>query len=69
LRGWRLVAIDGFEVDLPDTGGNAEEFGYAGLGCEPVGVPEGAGGGVGRVRQSVRQSGPNRTEDCEEVPR
>jgi Insertion element 4 transposase N-terminal len=30
LRGWRLVAIDGFEVDLPDTRGNAEEFGYAG---------------------------------------
>jgi hypothetical protein len=29
-----------FEVDLPDTGGNADEFGYAGSGCEPVGVPE-----------------------------
>jgi Insertion element 4 transposase N-terminal/Transposase DDE domain len=32
LRGWRLVAIDGFEVDVPDTPGNAEEFGYAGTG-------------------------------------
>jgi hypothetical protein len=32
LRGWRLLAIDGFEVDLPDTPGNAEEFGYAGSG-------------------------------------
>jgi hypothetical protein len=32
LRGWRLVAIDGFEVDLPDTPGNAAEFGYAGSG-------------------------------------
>jgi hypothetical protein len=30
LRGWRLVAIDGFEVDVPDTKGNAVEFGYAG---------------------------------------
>jgi len=32
LRGWRLVAIDGFEVDVPDTPGNAAEFGYAGTG-------------------------------------
>lgn len=30
LRDWRLVAIDGFEVDLPDTDANAAEFGYAG---------------------------------------
>src|SRR6059058_391645 len=30
LRRWRLVAIDGFEVDLPDMPGNAAEFGYAG---------------------------------------
>src|SRR6266536_2557349 len=28
LRGWRLLAIDGFDVDLPATPGNAEEFGY-----------------------------------------
>jgi hypothetical protein len=32
LRGWRLLAIDGFEVDVPDTGANAAEFGYAGSG-------------------------------------
>ena len=32
LRGWRLVAIDGFEVDVPDTEANAAEFGYAGSG-------------------------------------
>ena len=32
LRGWRLVAIDGFEVDVPDTKANAAEFGYAGSG-------------------------------------
>jgi len=32
LRGWRLLAIDGFEVDVPDSAENAEEFGYAGSG-------------------------------------
>jgi hypothetical protein len=32
LRGWRLLAIDGFELDLPDTEANAAEFGYAGSG-------------------------------------
>ncbi len=29
-EGWRLVSIDEFELDVPDTPGNAEEFGYAG---------------------------------------
>ncbi len=32
LRGRRLTAIDGFDVDLPDTTDNAAEFGYAGSG-------------------------------------
>jgi hypothetical protein len=32
LRGWRLLAIDGFEVDLPDSEENVAEFGYAGTG-------------------------------------
>lgn len=32
LRSWRVLAIDGFDVDVPDTAGNAEEFGYAGSG-------------------------------------
>lgn len=32
LRGWRLLAIDGFELDVPDTPGNAAEFGYTGSG-------------------------------------
>ena len=32
LRSWRLLAIDGFEVDLPDSEENAAEFGYAGSG-------------------------------------
>jgi hypothetical protein len=32
LRGWRVLAIDGFEVDVPDTPANAAELGYAGSG-------------------------------------
>ena len=28
LRDWRLMAIDGFELDVPDTGANAAAFGY-----------------------------------------
>jgi hypothetical protein len=43
LRDWRLMAIDGFELDVPDTPANAAAFGYpAGAGAS--GVPEGAGG-------------------------
>ncbi|WP_370943388.1 IS4 family transposase [Amycolatopsis sp. cg5] len=40
LRGWRLLAIDGFEVDLPDTAGNVEEFGYAGSGKHRSAFPK-----------------------------
>jgi hypothetical protein len=29
LRGWRLMAVDGFELDVPDTPANAAAFGYA----------------------------------------
>lgn len=32
LRSWRLLAIDGFEVDLPGSKENIAEFGYAGSG-------------------------------------
>jgi Insertion element 4 transposase N-terminal len=32
LRDWRVLAIDGFDVDLPDSVENAAEFGYAGSG-------------------------------------
>jgi Insertion element 4 transposase N-terminal/Transposase DDE domain len=32
VRDWRVLAIDGFEVDLPDSDENAAEFGYAGSG-------------------------------------
>jgi hypothetical protein len=40
LRGWRLLAIDGFEVDVPDTAGNAAEFGYAGSGAGRSAFPK-----------------------------
>lgn len=40
LRGWRLVAIDGFELDLPDTAANAAEFGYAGSGANRSAFPK-----------------------------
>jgi hypothetical protein len=40
LRGWRLVAIDGFDVDVPDTGENAETFGFAGSGAGRSAYPK-----------------------------
>jgi hypothetical protein len=40
LRQWRLVAIDGFEVDLPDTESNAAQFGYAGSGENQSAFPK-----------------------------
>jgi Insertion element 4 transposase N-terminal/Transposase DDE domain len=40
LRDWRMLAIDGFDVDLPDTPGNAEEFGYAGSGDNRSAFPK-----------------------------
>ena len=46
LRRWRLLGIDGFEIDVADSSENAAEFGYAGSGGQPFGVPEGAGGRV-----------------------
>jgi hypothetical protein len=30
VRGWRVLAIDGFEVDVPDTEANAEQFAHSG---------------------------------------
>src|SRR6266536_1332029 len=38
--GWRLLAIDGFDVDLPAPPGNAEEFGYAGSGANRSALPK-----------------------------
>lgn len=40
LRGWRLLAIDGFELDMPDTPANAAEFGYAGSGDNRSAFPK-----------------------------
>ncbi len=40
LRDWRLLAIDGFDVDLPDTPANAAEFGYAGSGDNASAFPK-----------------------------
>jgi hypothetical protein len=40
LRRWRLLAIDGFEVDLPDSRENAAEFGYAGSGDNRSAFPK-----------------------------
>ena len=40
LRRWRLLAIDGFDIDLPDTKENAAEFGYAGSGDNRSAFPK-----------------------------
>jgi hypothetical protein len=41
LRCWRVLAIDGFDVDLPDNEANAAEFGYAGSGDNRSAYPKG----------------------------
>ena len=40
LRRWRLLAIDGFEVDVADSTENAAEFGYAGSGDNRSAFPK-----------------------------
>jgi hypothetical protein len=40
LRRWRLLAIDGFDVDLPDSDANVAEFGYAGSGANRSAYPK-----------------------------
>ena len=40
LRRWRLLGIDGFDIDLPDSKENAAEFGYAGLGDNRSAFPK-----------------------------
>jgi hypothetical protein len=40
LRRWRLLAIDGFDIDLPDSKANAAEFGYAGSGDNRSAFPK-----------------------------
>src|SRR5215831_11582602 len=39
LGPWRLMAIDGFEWDAPDTRENAAAFGFAGAGADDAGRP------------------------------
>lgn len=40
LRHWRLMAIDGFELDVPDTPANAAMFGYPAGGRERAAFPK-----------------------------
>jgi hypothetical protein len=40
LGPWRLMAIDGFEWDAPDTPGNAAAFGYPGGGTDRAAFPK-----------------------------
>jgi hypothetical protein len=40
LGSWRLMAIDGFDWDLPDTPDNVGEFGYAGSGATRSAFPK-----------------------------
>ena len=40
LRSWRVLAIDGFDVDVLDTATNAAEFGYAGSGANRSAFPK-----------------------------
>ena len=52
LRDWRLTAIDGFDVDVPDTPSNAAEFGYAGSGENRSAFPKARVVALGRVRHA-----------------
>jgi Insertion element 4 transposase N-terminal len=40
LRRWRRLAIDGFDLDVPDSKANAAEFGYAGSGDNRSAFPK-----------------------------
>jgi hypothetical protein len=40
LGGWRLMSIDGFELDVPDTAQNAAAFGYRGSGAGRSAFPK-----------------------------
>jgi hypothetical protein len=40
LGGWRMMAVDGFEWDAPDSRENAEAFGYAGGGTDRSAFPK-----------------------------
>jgi hypothetical protein len=40
LGGWRMMAVDGFDWDAPDSPENAEAFGYAGGGTDRAAFPK-----------------------------
>jgi hypothetical protein len=40
LGGWRMMTVDGFEWDAPDSRENAEAFGYAGGGTDRAAFPK-----------------------------
>lgn len=68
LRRWRLLAIDGFELDVPDTEANAAEFGYAGSGDNRSAFPKArvvalAECGHPRLRRRRGRRLPGRGED------
>src|ERR1700733_3825937 len=44
VAGWRLMAVDGFEWDVPDTPANAAAFGYPGGGKDRGAFPKARGG-------------------------
>ena len=50
LRPWRLMGMDGFDWDTPDTTANAKAFGYAGSGENRSAFCQGASGQHQRVR-------------------
>ncbi|MGH3937791.1 MAG: transposase domain-containing protein [Pseudonocardiaceae bacterium] len=62
MRGWRRLAIGGFEVDVPGTAANAAEFGYSGSGStrSPSGPAAGRRGqrigGLARPRARRRRT-------------
>jgi hypothetical protein len=62
LRGWRLLAIDGFDVDLPDSEANVAEFGYAGSGASRSGGLQGLVAHMERSAEEMEQlrRSPNR---------
>ena len=60
LRAWRVLAIDGFEVDLPDTGANAAEFGYAGSGANRSAYPKARVVALTECGVADERSGPSR---------
>src|ERR1017187_4906362 len=56
LGPWRLMAIDGFEWDAPDTKENAAAFGFSGPGADDAGRP-------GQALMEAARAGKDRDED------